>query len=245
MSTLAYILFMIASFAGSFIQSICGFGCAIVTMAVFPYFMPGYQLSVTVSSLLALSSNVGNLAARIKSVRFKLIISALIGYFVFSTFAIFYSIGKADSTLKAVLGGLLIVLSLYFMFLKDQIKIKPTFVNGLIAGALSGVMGGIFSISGPPIVVYTLAVTDTKEEYLATNMGFFGITNIYTAIIRAIGGLITPQVLWLWLIGSVMIFVGVFFGKKVADKLNAQAIRKIIYVFMALSGCIMIMDLFL
>jgi uncharacterized membrane protein YfcA len=49
-------------------------------------------------------------------------------------------------------------------------------------------------------------------------------------------GLITGQVLFLWLIGSAMIFLGVFFGKKIIDKLNAQTMRKIIYIFMALSG---------
>lgn len=245
MSILAYILFLLASFAGSFIQSFCGFGCAIVTMAVFPYFLPGYQLSVTVSSLLALSSNAGNLVKRLNFIRMKLIIAPLIGYFIFSAFAIVYSVGKADSTLKAVLGFVLVLLSLYFMFVKGKIMIRPTFVNGLIAGCLSGVLGGIFSIGGPPLVVYTLAVTESKEEYFATNMAFFAITNIYSAIIRAMNGLITWHVLFLWLIGSVMVFLGVFFGKKIVDKLNAESMRKIIYVFMALSGMIMILDLFL
>jgi uncharacterized membrane protein YfcA len=245
MSTLAYVLFLIVAFTGSFIQSICGFGCAIVTMSVFPYFMPGYQMSVTVSSLLALSSNVGNLVTRLKSVRIKLIIPPLIGYFIFSAIAIVYSIGKADAALKAVLGAVLILLSLYFMFIKNKIKIKPTFINGLIAGCLSGILGGIFSIGGPPLVVYTLAVTGSKEEYFATNMAFFTITNIYTAIIRAMKGLITSQIIFLWLIGSVMIFIGVFSGKKIVDKLNAQTMRKIIYIFMALSGCIMVVDLFI
>jgi hypothetical protein len=38
-------------------------------MSVFPFFIPSYQMSVTVSSLLALSSNVGNLVTRLKAVK--------------------------------------------------------------------------------------------------------------------------------------------------------------------------------
>ena len=83
-----------------------------------------------------------------------------------------------------------ILLSLYFAFFKSKIKIKPTFLNGLIVGALSGILGGLFSISSPPIVVYSLACTDSKDEYFATNMAFLMVTNIYAAILRAIQGLI-------------------------------------------------------
>ena len=245
MTTLIYVLYLIVSFAGSFMQTISGFGFSVVTMAIFPYFMHSYQLSLTVSSLMAFSTDIVNVVPRRKAVKMKLILPPLLGYFIFAAVAVFFSVGTADSTLSTILGAALILLSLYFIFIKNNLRIKPTFVNGVIAGALSGVMGGMFSISGPPIVVYTLAITKDQEEYFATNMAYFAITNLYTAVIRAINGLITPQVILLWAIGTIMVFVGVFCGRKLVKKINPIALRKVIYIFMAVSGALMIIENFI
>ncbi|MPN54800.1 hypothetical protein SDC9_202477 [bioreactor metagenome] len=101
-------------------------------------------------------------------------------------------------------------------------------------------MGGLFSISAPPIVVYLLAVTKSKDEYFANIMAYLMVANIYTGIFRAFQGLITKEVLILWAIGTVLIVFGVLLGKKLVDKLNAETVRKIIYIFMAISGLMMI-----
>jgi uncharacterized membrane protein YfcA len=231
---------MVVTFCGSFIQSVCGFGSAIFTMSVFPYFMP-YSMCVTLTGLTALSSNVGNVLPRIKFIRWKLLIAPLIGYFCFAAYSVIFAVSKSDSKLLNILLGIvLILLSLYFIFFKDKIKIKPTFFNGLIVGALSGIMGGLFSISAPPIIVYLLSVTKDKDEYFANVMAYLMIANIYTGIFRAIKGLVTKEVLILWALGTCMTVFGVFFGKKLVDKLNAQTVRKIIYIFMAISGLMMI-----
>ncbi len=240
MNTTTYILFMLVTLCGSFIQSICGFGSAIFTMSLYPYFMP-YSMSVTLTGLTALSSNVGNVLPRIKHIRWKLLIAPILGYLAFAAYSTIFAVSKSDSKLlNIMLGVVLILLSFYFIFFKDKIKIKPTFVTGLIVGGLSGILGGLFSISSPPIIVYLLAVTKGKDEYFANMMAFLLVSNLYTGIIRAFKGLITKEVLILWAIGTCLSVVGVFFGKKLVDKLNGETVRKIIYVFMAISGLMMI-----
>lgn len=231
---------MAITFCGSFIQSICGFGSAIFTMSLFPFFM-SYQMSVTLTGLTALSSNIGNIVPRIKAIRWKLLIAPFIGYFAFAAYSLVFAVSKSNSRLlNILLGAVLILLSIYFIFFKNKIKIKPTFFNGLIVGALSGIMGGLFSISAPPIVVYLLAVTKSKDEYFANIMAYLMVANIYTGIFRAFQGLITKEVLILWAIGTALIVFGVLLGKKLVDKLNAETVRKIIYIFMAISGLMMI-----
>jgi uncharacterized membrane protein YfcA len=118
---------MVVTLCGSFIQSVCGFGSAIFTISLFPYFMP-YSMSVMLTGLTALSSNVGNVLPRIKSIRWKLLIAPLIGYFAFAAYSVIFAVSKSDSKLlNIMLGIVLILLSLYFVFFKDKIKIKTTF----------------------------------------------------------------------------------------------------------------------
>lgn len=239
MSALSIILFLLTAFAGSFIQSVCGFGSPIVCMSVLPYFME-YATSLALSGLLTFSSNVGNVITRLKFINIKLILSPLIGYFAFAAFAIVYSVHQAGAVLSTMLGVLLILLSLYFLFFNGRIKIKPTFMNGLIIGAIAGVMGGLFGIIAPPIVIWSMAVTSNKDEFITTNLAIGLVTNIYSTTVRALSGAITKQMLILWLIGSVMIVLGVFLGRKVVNKINPETMKKLIYLLMAVSGLVMI-----
>ena len=42
-----------------------------------------------------------------------------------------------------------------------------------------------------------------------------------------------------------MVFVGVFCGRKLVKKINPIALRKVIYIFMAVSGALMIIENFI
>jgi uncharacterized membrane protein YfcA len=101
-------------------------------------------------------------------------------------------------------------------------------------------MGGLFGIIAPPVVIWSMAVTSGKEEFIATNLAIGLVTNIYSTAVRALTGAITGQMLLLWLIGTVMIAAGVFLGRKVVSNIHPETMRKFIYILMAVSGLMMI-----
>ena len=101
-------------------------------------------------------------------------------------------------------------------------------------------MGGMFGIIAPPIVIYSMAVTKSKDEFITTNLTFGLVTNIYSTTIRAIKGAITAEVLLYWLLGSIAIVFGVMLGKKIVNKINGETMKKCVYIFMAISGAIML-----
>ena len=79
---------------------------------------------------------------------------------------------------------------------------------------------------------------ESKEEYLATIQAYFTITNIYAFAMRAAGGLVTAEALRYAAWGVPAIALGVFLGRRAFRALNADRLRFVVYLFMALSGVV-------
>ncbi len=232
-------VFLFSCMLGSTIQSVSGFGFAIFMMSVLPNFLPS-TVSTAVSGLLSLSTNTANTVRYRKFINWKQILFPSAGYFISSFFMVTFFAGKSDDIMKRILGGVLIGLSVYFFFFSSRIHIQPTSRNGLIAGGLSGVLGGLFSMSGPPMVLYMLSAGQEKESYMGTIQCYFLLTNLYTVILRVINGMITLQVVQLSLIGLAFSYLGFWTGMKILSRINAEAMKKIIYAFLAVSGANML-----
>ena len=155
--------------------------------------------------------------------------------------AVHFSVGVRGDIFKAVLGVVLILLSIYFLAFDKRITLKPTLKNSLIAGSIGGTINGLFSTGGPPIVLYLSHAIDDKMLYFAGIQFYFAVTNIYATIIRIINGVISWEVLMYSLIGFCGCMAGNFVGTKVFDKLDAKKLKVVIYVGMIISGLTMIL----
>ena len=102
-------------------------------------------------------------------------------------------------------------------------------------------MGGLVSMSGPPIVVYMLSTNTEKEEYLGTIQTFFLITNVYTSVLRILKGMVTLDMLWLVGAGMICSGLGFIVGVRLLKRIDAAMLKKIIYGFMAVSGLVMVL----
>jgi uncharacterized membrane protein YfcA len=140
-----------------------------------------------------------------------------------------------------MLGVLLILLSFYFIFISNRIRIKPTVRNGLISGSIGGVGAGLFGIGGPPVIVYLLSALDTKEEYRACISLHFAISGVTMGITRVFNKIITLQVLQYLVLALIALFIGIWLGNKIFRRLDDRSLRNIVYVFMVLSGLKLLM----
>jgi len=237
---LQVVLFLLTTFVGSTIQAVSGFGFAIFVMMIFPFLFPT-AICATLSSMLAITSSTINSIRMRRHLHFKRILLPLIAYFIASTIAIRLSTVSPAEVLKKCLAVVMILLSIYFIFFSKKLKIRPTPTAGLISGTLSGILGGFFSMSGPPIVVYLLSASEDNDSYLADIQTFFCITNIYSTIVRAINGLIQPQHFAWWAIGAAAMVGGIAVGKIVFSKLDGAMLKRVVYGVMAASGMIMLL----
>lgn len=230
-----------AAFLGSFIQAVSGFGYAIVLMSVLPFF-----INIQTSAVLEVFTStimVGAIALRYrKNIRWKLIVIPLIANSVFGYIGILIQSFAPEKLLRCVLGICLIVLSLWMMksHTKRQMKNKTLF--GLLAGTLSGFMGGMMSIGGPPMVLYYLDATDTKEEYTATLQTYFLFSTVYLFMTHILMGHFSSQVFRYSIAALAGLGAGTVFGLSIFKKIKQDVFRKVVYLFMAFAGIYMLLS---
>jgi len=232
-------------FVGAFVQRVSGFGFGIIVMMVLPYVVGGsFAHATALSSFISFFSTLYVALSVVKHCNFKTLFFPLIGCFALTFPCLYYL--KASVNQKPLfigLGVLLIALSLYFLFFSSKIKFEPHWYSGLLFGAGSGTMNGLFSMGGPPAVIYFLQTAPDKDVYLATIQMYFLMTNIYSNVCRLIlGGFYTKEIFTLVPFGFVGMILGNVIGKKVFGLLDAKKLRYCVYGFMAVSGVINIVS---
>lgn len=238
---LYYLLTALVASGGAFVQRTTGFGLGIFVMLFFPYMMPETAAAAAVSGLLSCVISSYNAVLHRRALRLRLALPLLLSAAVTIPLAVRFSSVAPASLMKLVLGVILIAFSLWFLFLGKHVRLRPTAVNGLVAGGLGGVLSGLFSTGGPPVVLYLIHATEDKTVYFATIQAYFAITNLYSALFRAINGVITPFVLTSVAVGLIGCFVGNAIGSLVFRRINPETLRKIVYVGMIVSGLLMIL----
>ncbi len=235
------VLLILVGFGGGFVQRVSGFGLGIFTMMFLPHFIPTHTAAATISALFSCGTSVYNTICNRKKIAFKTALPMLLAAMISIPIAVWLSSRITAGSFELLLGIVLIVLSLYFLFFDNRIKIKPTVPGGIFSGALGGTLGGFFSTGGPPAVLYLTHATPDNSTYFATIQFYFAVTNIYATVNRAVSGFMTRQVLLLAAIGLLGCMMGNFVGKLVFDKLDSKKLKTIIYAGMIVSGILMIL----
>lgn len=231
-----YIIVALVSFVAALTQRVSGFGFGMLFMTAAPFLMPTYPEATTLSGALALTCAVLSGVEMFRFVPWKKLIPILVTFLIVSFVSIRF-VGRVDGKLmKGILGGMLILLSFYFSFIKSRIRLQPSMKVQIGAGTVSGVMGGLFAMQGPPAVVYFISCADSKEEYMAITQWYFIISNSFMTISRAASGYFTPTVGKAWLFGVGAVILGILVGRRIYRKMNIEIIRKVVYVVIGISG---------
>lgn len=229
---------MLAALGAAFVQRVSGFGFGIFIMTMLPYLLPSYGECTTLSGMLAAVTSCIIVWQMHRYICWPRLLPILLTFLVVSWFAVQFVASAGDGILRRILGVVLILASIYFYCLSGRIRIRPTLPMQLGLGSLSGVMGGLFGMQGPPAVLYFLASTERKEEYMAMVQCYFLIGNLTMTLYRAHSGFLTSTVLqsWCWCIPAVLL--GTWIGARVFRLIPIDTLRKIIYAYMGLSGVI-------
>lgn len=236
---LQYFLIFIVSTVGSAIQAASGFGYGIFVMSVLPFFLP-YGDALCATGLIAVFM-AGTIAYKHRDAfDLKLIVYPVLFNLMASTAGTFFLKGQTDAMLKRVLGGFLVALSLYLFCLNDRVKIKATPLSGALSGGLGGIMGSMFGMGGPPIVIYLLSATSQTAAYIANLQVYFVCTNVYVAAIRYLHGMMNMQVLVYTGCGILGIYGGAKLGDLLFRRLDVKSLRRMVYVFMVAMGALLL-----
>ena len=231
------ILIMLVALGASLIQSVTGFGFGIFAMIFLPSLLSFTEANL-ISTVLSTLTSLAVVLLTFRQVNFRNLIFPTLGCLASTYLAVEFISVQSNDTLKLLLGIALFLLSVYFFFFSDKIRIKPTFYAGLLAGVISGIMGGMFAIGGPPVVIYYMQSERDSKSYLSTISAYFVFSGIISAVSKALSGFVTDRVYLSILVGALGMIVGALLGKLTRDKVKPEGIRRAVYAVMAISGLI-------
>ena len=222
---------------GGFVQSVTGFGAAVVMMTVFPRYF-GMTVAPSVSTGVCLGLSLA-LAVRFRRhLKLRLILLPTALYTVSSLLAIRW-IGAMDLRRLTVAFGIFLFPPGGWLLLPRrgrEFRVTLPFTIG--CSLLAGVCGGLFSISGPIMAVYFLAATEGREEYLGNMQTHFLFNNCISAAARAASGLFPLSLVPMTLLGIAGVVCGQKLGLAVGKKLNAEQMKKLVYLYVMVSGAV-------
>lgn len=234
---MAYVIVALAAMTAGAVQTVTGFGAAVIMMLVLPR-MFGVVAAPAVSTSICVALS-GALAWKFrKKTNFKLITVPIVVFGVCGI-VIINLIKSLDLHLIGILFGVfLIALSVYNLAFAKKASLRPTKPVIFLSSVVSGTFSGLFSIGGPLMALCFLPCSSDHEQYIGNMQTLFVVTNIINIITRAANGLYTADLLPYTLAGMVFILAGKEFGIRFARKLNIEVLKKVIYVFVGISGAI-------
>jgi len=242
MGVFEYILLVLVVGGGAFVQRVTGFGMGIFAMLFLPYFLPSHGVAVAVMGIIGSIGAVYNAVRHRRDIQLKIMLPLVGAAMAVIPLAVHLSGALPQSVIKRLLGVVLVGLSIYFLFFSKRVHLKPTVPNGLMAGALAGLLNGMFNTGGPPAVLYLVHATTDNAVYFATIQAFFAATNVFSTVTRAVSGMLTLQILGLSAIAAVGWWSGNALGARIFNKLDGDRLKKLIYMGMIVSGVLMMVQ---
>jgi uncharacterized membrane protein YfcA len=217
----------------SVVQSVAGFGFSLLAVPLMVLFID-LQQAVIVATLLGTVSNFGQ-AWQLRNhqhrpIAYRFIVASCLGApFGYALFRY-----ANQSLLKVLLGGA--VLFGVWMLARGRDLQSAHVSLDWIMGLLSGVLLLATSTNGPPIVFTLQARRLEPESQRATLNLIFSITGVFSVCVFALTGQIHSDELYVALIATPIMLLGVYFGVVLRKYIDAVAFKNMVLILLTLGG---------
>jgi uncharacterized protein len=208
-----------------FIQSLTGFGFALMATPLLFFLMDPKAAIVLVVTMASVNMLVMTIAYR-KDINTKRTIFMSLGSLIGVPIGTYVLIVLTPISIKLVVATVIIILSI-LLILNRTYYFKQFILWHMIAGFFSGVLTSSTSLGGPPSVLFLLSQNINKTEFLGTISITGLILSIITILMFVSMGLITPNILQTDLISLPALGLGFLIGTIVVKKINSQLFKNI------------------
>jgi hypothetical protein len=141
--------------------------------------------------------------------------------------------------LKRAMAIFIFIFVLYRLFesrILNLLQYRARKWHGWLAGGVAGFASALAHAGGPPVVIYLLMQNLTPAIFAATSILFFAVTNwiklpyYYQAGLLDLGKLL--PLIWL----APLMPLGVWIGRRWAERINPVVFDRIIVVFLTITG---------
>lgn len=221
-----------------FVRAAIGFGDSVIAVPLLSLIIditeavPLTLLLATVSSFVVMWKNRTEI--QLKSLK-RTTVMALIGFPIG-----IYLLAVEDSEyLKLTLGLLLCIFAIWYFSPKNFIQLKSTKWS-YIFGLSSGVLGGAFGLRGLVFSVYGSMRGWTPEQFKSTIHSFYLTTGILIPFGYYIAGMITVNLMALFIIALPASYIATLMGTSLSSKISHNLFQAVIWAALFAIGALII-----
>jgi uncharacterized protein len=227
----------------SFLQTVTGFGYAIITAPLLALVL-GPKETVMLVMLTGLIIRLFLIRATKKEGSFKAI-APLITASVAGAIPGAYVMTVISSDGLKIFMGIVLLLAAAAMWNNCSVAVKHHRFTEAAVGGVSGFLATTTSINGPPVVLYYLnaKADENKAVFRANLTRYFLLINIASIILSYFAGTLKIGDLWLYTLASVpALYLGFVIGEKLFHRIDAEVFRKISLIMVFVSSVAIIVS---
>lgn len=166
-----------------------------------------------------------------------LLVSGAIAGTVLGTYAL---ASYNSQLLKRLLGIFVTGYSLKMLFEGQNRIVELRSYVGIVAGFFSGILGGMFGTGAPPVILYFRKKILDKNEFRATLIFYFLITNSWQFATYCYAGLVSKDIIKFSVYLLPAFIVGNLVGTFLHIKINQAFFNKMIALILLITGICLI-----
>ena len=223
-------IFLLVLFVANVVQAVTGFAGTLLAMP------PAMMLigAKVILNIMAFLSCLILAVKNYKNIQWKILFNIIV-YMAIGMFAGIWLFERLSfDLLLPAYGVMILLIALKKMFIKKEIKMDGFMLNEILLAA--GVIHGMFVSGGALLVVYASAVLKDKENFRATVASVWVILNTGLMISDILKGYMTSEVLKMTGISILPLFLAIYVGNKIHEKIDQKLFMKITYILLFASG---------
>ncbi len=233
-------LWIIATIIAYFIKGLCGFANTLVFTSILSFGTSNANIS-PIDLLLGYPSNLIMTWKNRKSLNIKVYLPLAVLVLAGSIPGAFWLKNVDVRIIKLVFGFVVAVLGVE-MLLREYSRQsrRSSKVVLAIIGMLAGVLCGLFGV-GALLAAYVNRVTDDGSSFKANISAVFIVENTFRIVLYSGLGLLTLDTLKYAMTLMLFALIGLLAGIKCSSLMDEKLIKKIISIFLVLSGILLIL----
>lgn len=236
----AYAVFAVLAFVAAYVQTLTGFAFGLLLMGTVAVsgLLPLPEAAIVISLLtLANASIVLARGWRDIAVKpFLLSLSGAIPMIVLGYFLLELLASSSLSILRILLGSAIILSSLQLVRRPSSLAGQSHGAAFIVFGAIGGIMGGLFSTAGPPLVFQFYRQPLPHRVIRETLVAIFSLNSLFRlGLVAANGDWRHHALLWA-LAGLPAVLVSTYLARRWPPVVSARNMRFLVFLLLLFSG---------
>jgi uncharacterized membrane protein YfcA len=238
--TVALIEFLCLVGIGSYLQAFTGFALGIFVLgAVVMLQIISLQTTATAINIMTVVSAAVALKGNVPQVNAKLFFRTMVGVLPGVPIGIWLldTLSTRSTQVLQFALGIVVLVAGATLFVRPRPRSATSSAGSFaFAGGMAGVLGGLFSVPGPPVIYHFYVQPLALSQVRLTLLGIFGTISFVRLLVLATSGSVGPEAAYLGLLSIPVVGIMTAAFIRFPPPLSETAVRRAAFVLLSAMG---------